>query len=175
MVTVQTACDAPEVVLLHVLRGCRAPNGSRFPEDPVAAESSPANCGPPTPRVIDRRRPLPCRPAVGSAEAPRHLENAWDVHHWLHPQAGRPRRRILGFDESVTAFVERPSCFMEHLALILGQALVVGLERIGPFEFHDSRSSSSSSMSSATAMFPMTTASSASRSNRCQRSVQNQA
>ena len=53
-----------------------ARDGSRFQEDPVAAESPPANCGPLTPLVVDHRRPLPCRPAVRTAKAPRHLENA---------------------------------------------------------------------------------------------------
>ena len=42
----------------------------------MTAESSPANDGPLTPRVVDRRRPLPCCLAVRTAEAPRHLKDS---------------------------------------------------------------------------------------------------
>ena len=163
------------VFSFQVLWNVHAPNRSRLLEYPVAVESSPANCRPLTTVAIYCRRPLPRRPTVRTAEAPCHFEDASGVHDRLHPQAGRPRRRVLGFDELVTTCIERPSCLSEHLALILGQPLVVGLERIGPFESHDSRSSSSSSMSSVAAILPLSMASSACRSNCCQRSVQNQA
>jgi len=166
---------SPTAVSYPVPRDVHALNGSRLPEDPVAAESSPAHRGPLRTIGIYRRRPLPRRPTVRSTETPRHLEDTSGVHYRLDPKVGRPRRRVPGFNETVTAGVELPSCLAVHLALILGQSLVVGLERFGPFESHDSRSSSNSSMSSAAANFPLSMATSACRSNCCQRSVQNQA
>lgn len=47
---------------------------------------------------------------------------------------------------------------VELLAFVFGQSLVIGLERFGPFEPHESRSASSSSTPSTRVMRPVATA-----------------
>ena len=55
-------------------------SGSGVAKDPVSAEPSPAHSGPRVPVSVNDRCPFPGRPPVRTAEAPRHLEDAWCVH-----------------------------------------------------------------------------------------------
>jgi hypothetical protein len=129
---------------------------SRFADVLMSSQPAPAHRRPLASIGVDDRGPLSGGSAVRPAEAPRHLEDALDIGDRLHPQVAWPRR-VLGLDEVIAGRVESTGRRAELLAFVRGQSLIIGLERFGPLEPHESRSARSSSTPSTVVMRPAAT------------------